>query len=274
MLKMNSGKLNSNPSALSMEQFLTIFFKGNLCNVSSDNNLLTVQLTKKMDLALMNRPFYWQYIEAMGNVGQPMELHFKLDPTMDKGEWIHFGSPRFQQICTLLKKTSKFTQLYEIVNVNKNTMLQPWLLTNFCITYEGKQIKEELLSIGLNLINGTIIFDMMELLRKTNLQQVISNQCYTISPLIKLSSAYARIEKIIQKHILNQDHQWAIESLQLLKEELDMIEHFFQDTDHKEELDKEKTDTLSRLQPKIKYSVWNGGLLYLTEDFIQNVEVS
>lgn len=271
---MNLVKHDSNPFALSMEQFLTTFFKGHLCDVSLDNNLLTVQLTKEMDLALMNRPFYWQYVEATGNLGQPMELHFKLDPLIEKGEWIHFGSPRFQQICTHLKKTSKFTQLYELVNVNKNTMLQPWLLTNYCITYEGKQIKEELLSIGLNLINGTIIFDMMELLRKTNLQSVISNQCYTISPLIKLSSAYTRIEKIIQKHILDQDHQWAIESLQLLKEELDMIEHFFQDTDQKDELDKEKADTMSRLQPKIKYEVWNGGLLYLTEDFIQKMDVS
>src|SRR5690625_4444033 len=170
MLRMNLVKNISNRFGLNMEQFLTTFFKGHLCDVVSDHNVLKVQLTKEMDLALMNRPFYWQYVEATGNPGQPMELIFKLDPTLDKGEWIHYGSPRFQQICTHLKKSSKFTQQYEMINVNTNTMLHPWLLINFCITYEGKQIKEELMSIGLNLINGTVIFDMMELLRKTKLQ--------------------------------------------------------------------------------------------------------
>jgi len=265
---MNLVNKTMNPFGLDMQQFLTDFYKGHLCTVSVENKLLTVQLTKKMDIALMNRPFYWQYVEATGNEGQPMELTFKLDPDLDEGEWIHFGSPRFQQICNYLKKSSKFTQLYEQVNVQQNTMLHPWLLTNFCITYSGKQIKEEIMSIGLNLINGTFIFDMMEHLKKRNFQPTISDRCYTISPLIKLTSGFLRIEKVIQEHIIEQDHQWAVESLKLLQEELDMIEHFFKDKE--QELEKEKADIMSRLQPKISYEVWNGGILYLTENFIQD----
>ena len=98
------------------------------------------------------------------------------------------------------------------------------------------------------------------------------SKCYTISPLIKLSSAYTRIEKIIQEYILEQDHRWAVDSLTLLQEELDMIDHFFHDTNQESELDKEKKDTITRLQPKITYEVWNGGILYLTEKFIQKTE--
>ena len=37
--------------------------------------------------------------------------------------------------------------------------LHPWLLLNICIMYEGKQKKEELFSIGLNLINGSFVFE-------------------------------------------------------------------------------------------------------------------
>src|SRR5690625_4556005 len=228
MLKMSLVKEITSPPNINMQQFLTVFFKGNHCKVTVEDKLIKVRLTKEMDIALMNRPFYWQYVETTGNVGQPMELTFKLDANLDTGEWIHFGSPRFQQICTYLEKSAKFTKLYEMVNVQQNTMLHPWLLTNFCITYEGKQTKEELLSIGLNLINGTFIFNMMERLKKINLQPIISDQCYTISPLIKLNSAFVRIEKMIQEYIVEQDHEWALDSLRLLQEELDMIEHFFQ----------------------------------------------
>src|SRR5690625_4103954 len=262
MLKMNLVKNNSNPLHINIQRFLLDFFKGHFCDVVVEDKMLKVQLTKEMDMALMNRPFYWQYVETTGNQGQPMELTFKLNPNLDKGEWIHYGSPRFQQICTHLKKSGKFTLLYEMVDVQQNTMLHPWLLTNFCITYEGKQIKEEIMSIGLNLINGTFIFDMMEHFKKRNFKPTLSDRCYTISPLIKLTRGFLRDEKDIQEHIIEQDHQWAVESLKLLQEELDMIEHFFKDKE--QELEKEKADIMSRLQPKISYEVWNGGILYLT----------
>ena len=70
-------------------------------------------------------------------------------------------------------------------------MLQPWLIVNTLVRYKGKQSKEEMISIGLNLINGVMILDMMEQLNGIALDQSISDQCFTISPLIKIESGYS-----------------------------------------------------------------------------------
>lgn len=266
-------KNNNTVNQIDIEKFLINYFTSHHCEViQNEPGILSVQLTIEMDKALMNRPFYWHYIEATGNKGEPKKITFILDPekSAEEGEWIHFGSPRLQQINNHLGANAKFIHLFEELNVDKNTILHPWLLTNFCIIYEGKQKKEELFSIGLNLINGTFMFDMMQELEAASLSPTISDRCYTISPLIKINSGFLRIENYIHHYILEQDHTWASDSLQLLQEEIAMIHHFYENNDEEnkqEELEKELEDIHARLQPKITYKVINGGLLYLQETF-------
>ncbi len=259
-----------------IEKFLINFFTANHCEVNQiEQGKIAVQLTIEMDKALMNRPFYWQYMEATGNVGQPKKLTFILDPNkMEKeGEWIHFGSPRLEQIYHYLRKTAKFIHLFEEVNVRNNTMLHPWLLLNYCIMYEGKQKKEELFSIGLNLINGTFILDMMEQLENVELAPTISDHCYTISPLIKVNSGFLRIEKYIHDYVMKQKHDWAVESLKLLEEEIAMIHHFYErDEENKDEMEKELEDITARLEPKITYEIVNGGIIYLRDSFANRIK--
>jgi len=266
-------KVKSNmDSQINIEQFLTQFFTANHCEVETiEPGMLAVQLTVEMDKALMNRPFYWQYIEATGNVGQPKKLTFLLDPEkMDQdGEWIHFGSPRLQKIYRHLTESAKFVHLFEELDVKQNTMLHPWLLTNYTIVYEGKQKKEELFSIGLNLINGKFAFDMMENLEETNLMPTISDHCYTISPLIKPKSGFLRIENHLHNYVLGQKHDWAAKSIKLLEEEIAMIRHFYSDDDEEAEqqMEKELDDIRARLKPHISYKVVSGGIIYLNEAF-------
>lgn len=258
---------------IDIEQFLKQFFTANHCEVIQENSgKLAVQLTIDMDKELMNRPFYWQYMEATGNKGQPKKIIFNTKPKQmeDEGEWIHFGSPRLEQIYNHLRKSGKFIHLFEKVNVNNNTMLHPWLLTNYCIMYEGKQKKEELFSIGLNLINGTFVFEMMEQLDQITLSPTISDHCYTISPLIKIQSGFKRIENYIHEYVMNQQHDWAVESLQLLQEEMAMIHHFYEIEDNKKEMQKEIDDVEARLQPQITYDVISGGIIYLQESFLSS----
>src|SRR5690625_593012 len=85
---------------IDISQFLDTFFQANHCSIidGSEQNL-KVQLSIEMDKALMNRPFYWQYIEATGRTGTPQTLAFttKMEDSSES-EWIHHGSPRLQQI--------------------------------------------------------------------------------------------------------------------------------------------------------------------------------
>ena len=119
-----------------LHDFLQTYFLSHQCDIiNSQDGMLTVQLNQQMDQALMNRPFYWHYVKSSGNIGEPAQLTFITNPDKrdQSGEWIHFGSPRLQQIFSHLNKTSKNIKLFQKVETNKNTALYPWLLINIKI---------------------------------------------------------------------------------------------------------------------------------------------
>lgn len=254
-----------------LHSFLRTYFSAYNCPIEHDEDgILTVQLTKEMDQSLMNRPFYWHYMKSIGHDGDPAQLTFITQPGHDQGdengEWIHFGSPRLQQIFNHLRQTSDHVKLFQKINTTKNTALYPWLLTNIKISYKGKQNKDELFSIGLNLINGMMKTNMMELLQELPLQNTISDYCFPMSPLIKLKSGFIRITAVIEDYLKNQTYDWADESLLTLSDEINMVQHFYEDEEDNEHLQKEIDELTNLYQPTITYQVINGGLIYLFED--------
>lgn len=233
-----------------LDEFLQNYFISHGCKLLHNNEgVLTVQLTEEMDRALMNRPFYWHYIKKIGQNGEPMQLSLISNPDKreEKGEWIHFGSPRLHQIINQLKQKEKYTKLFQKVNTRQNTPLYPWLVINMKISYMGRQKKDELISIGLHLVNGAMKLEMMNLLEEIPLQMAISDYCYTISPIIKIKSGFIRIENVIDNYIQDQTHPWAEESNRVLEEEIQMLKHFYTgDTEiQMEQMEKEIKDRKS-----------------------------
>lgn len=251
-----------------LNQFLVDYFSANQCDIIQNNKgVLQVQLTEEMDKTLMNRPFYWHYVKNIGMKGEPMQLTLITNPNKknEQGEWIHFGSPRLQQIFQHLKKNARYIQLFQQIQTNKNTPLYPWLLINIKISYKGTLTKEELFSIGLQLINGEMQTNMMENVKEMSLGRTISDYCYTISPLITLSSGFKRIEKAIDQYITDQQHLWAEKSIRHLHEEIQMVKQFFREEDDQTLLEKEIEALKKRYEPRIIYEVINGGIVYLKE---------
>ncbi len=124
-------------------EFLEEYFNNNQCEiVDRSPGHLKVQLTIDMDKELMNRPFYWHYLEKTGGIPNPASITFITNkekaPEGLKGEFIHFGSPRLHQLFQSTKKLAGFVRLYEKTPVmpNKQTSLFPWLLVNIKISYE------------------------------------------------------------------------------------------------------------------------------------------
>src|SRR5690625_814910 len=256
---------------INLHDFLKRYFLAQQCKISANQEgILTVQLNERMDQALMNRPFYWHYIKSSGQTGEPAELTFITNPNQREhhGEWIHFGSPRLQQIFNHLKTANKHIKLFQKIETMQNTALYPWLLLNLKISYEGKYNKDELFSIGLNLINGMMKTEMMEMLQDIPLNLTISDFCYPISPLIKVNSGYLRITAVIEDYLNNQNHDWAEESILTLKEEVQMVRHFYDNNMNEEQLTKEINDLQKRYTPTISYQIINGGLIYLAQDTI------
>lgn len=258
---------------IKLHEFLQTYFSAYNCQIQHDQDgVLTVQLTEELDKALMNRPFYWHYVKSTGNPGEPAQLTLRTNTEHleHDDEWIHLGSPRLQQIFNHLRQSSKIIKLFQKVYTEKNIPLYPWLITNIKISYQGKQNKDELFSIGLNLINGIMKTNMMDVLGKIPLQTAISDYCYPISPLIKIKSGYMRIISVIEDYLTNQTHNWASEALDRLAEEIKMVEHFYSEETDKSHLQKEITELQKLFQPMIAYHIINGGLVYLAVDAINN----
>lgn len=255
-----------------LNEFIIRFFTAHHCEIlDQQEGTVTIQLTEDMDKALMNRPFYWHYIKKIGQVGEPKTLTFTTrQQQAHQREFIHFGSPRLQQIMEHLKKNERFTRVFQKINAvspNANTALYPWLVVNIKLTYTGKMQKDEVFSIGLNLVTGGMKSQMMEYLEHLDLQNTISDYSFTISPMIKLMSGMKRIETILDQYLQNQSHDWAAESIHLMNEELDLLDHFYNKSSEqdKEQMTQEMKEINNRYEPKINFSIINGGIFYLVD---------
>ncbi|MBN3556101.1 YqhG family protein [Fictibacillus nanhaiensis] len=252
-----------------IHRFLERYFDANECRIQEKNfSYMKVQLTTELDKVLMNRPFYWHYLEKTGGTPNPMTLTLVTGQQQapdGKGEFIHFGSPRLHQIFGSTKMLASFIRLYESVpQQGAQVPLQPWLCLNVKVTYQCDQKKDQVLSYGIQLINGTIEDQFHQRLQKMLLTKRIPDFCYTLSPFIKPQSAIKRLENKIQEVIDRDDHTWAEDAKKRWNEDLELLESFYEDSLTKPEayhIEKEALRT--QYEPQIIVEIINGGLFYL-----------
>lgn len=253
---------------INLADFLTHYFQSKQCSIlSKENGQIHIQLTEEMDRELMNRPFYWHYIKKIGKQGEPMILRLITDKEKadGPGEWIHFGSPRLHQIMNKLSEQERFAKLFEVMETSRNTPLYPWLVLNMKISYQGMQQKDEIFSIGLQLLHGNMAVDMMKHLEQRSFEKTISDYCYTLTPIIKLKSGYQRIQNLLAEHVQKQNHSWAALSIKQWESEKITLKHFYEDDlEHPSYLEELKA-LEKRFQPRILFQVINGGVFYLAD---------
>lgn len=256
-----------------IHNYLETYFRTSGCDIlESRPHFLKVKLTVDMDKRLMNRPFYWHYVEKLGQVPETQTLTLKTAFNGDEGEIVHFGSPRLHQIFQSTKEMARYIRLYEQVNPsNKRTPLYPWLCINTKISYCCDLKKDTLLSLGLNLLNGTIVRDFQESMNEVNLTPKIPDFCYTMSPIIKPLSGLTRLENIIQSLLEEEEHRWAEAARKRWEYDLDLLNRFYEvATDEEEDIktnyENEKEALRHQYEPHIDVSIINGGLFYLGPD--------
>jgi hypothetical protein len=258
-----------------IHNFLISYFKANECEITENGpGHLVVQLTIDLDKELMNRPFYWHYLEKTGGIPNPMKLTLITNPQAApenlKGEVIHFGSPRLHQIFESTKNLSKYIRLYENhQNLNNQTPLLPWLCMNVKISYQCDRKRDIFKSIGLQLINGKMVEDFHNRLIEVPLTPKIPDYSFTLSPLVKPISGMSRIENYLKIAINEDDHSWAEEARMRWDNDLKLLEHFYEDVEEEDEnYETEKRALKEQYEPNIHISFINGGLFYLTEKAI------
>ncbi|OIK11761.1 hypothetical protein BIV60_17740 [Bacillus sp. MUM 116] len=258
-----------------IHNFLIKYFQANECEIIENQpGFLTVQLTIELDKELMNRPFYWHYLEKTGGIPNPMKLTFitnqQLAPDNVNGEAIYFGSPRLHQIFNSTKNLAGYIRLYENHSLhNRQTPLLPWLCMNVKISYQCDRKRDIFKSIGLQLINGQMVEDFHGRLSQMRLTPKIPDYSYTLSPLVKPKSGMTRIENYLRKIIEEDDHSWAEEALKRWEKDRNLLDHFYEDIEEENESYETENKALQeQYEPKINISFINGGLFYLTEKAI------
>lgn len=257
-----------------IQDYIEKYFTANECDIRKvANGCMEIQLTVEMDKLLMNRPFYWHYLEKTGGIPNPMKIVLQTEPGEVEGvekkpEFIHFGSPRLHQLFQTTKELGAFMRLYEDVNAQKGIFvpLEPWLCLNVKVSYQCDRKKDHLYSIGLQLINGMIKNDFHDYIETLSLTPRIPDYCYTMSPLIKPVSGFKRIENYLEQEISNDDHTWADEARERLKDDQELLEHFYESAEEIPDTYEVEMEALKELyDPKVKIEIINGGMFYLAQ---------
>lgn len=254
-----------------VHDYLKVFFRETNCDILSDEGyMLSIQLTTDMDKRIMNRPFYWQYIEATNSPPNPARLNLITDRTKIQnqfmGEIIHFGSGRLHQIFKATKELGSFVKMYQHGNGNegKQQMLTPYFCVNYKVSYYCDQTKEVIYSLGINLINGEIEDNFHEFVSQLDLETAIPDNHFCLQYIIKPGRALERLDSMIQNIIQNDDHSWAEEANKRWEKELEVLDFFYDGVEEKpESYEIEKAGLKERFNPRIKVEIINGGLFYL-----------
>lgn len=251
--------------AKEVHNYLRTFFNETNCEIIEESpHHLRVQLTADVDKRIMNRPFYWQYVESTKAEPNPLQVTFITDrenaPEM-LGEWIHYGSSRLHQIFNATKDLGAFVQMYEN---SEGASLFPWLGANFKVSYHTNQTKEMLFSLGINLIHGSVKSDFQDTLSELNLTSEMPNNVYCLPYIVSPMRAIERLETAIENYILNDDLSWVEEAKKRWEKEIEILDHFYEGIKEKpESYEIEKKALEERYQPRVHIEIVSGGLFYL-----------
>ncbi|RYL92368.1 hypothetical protein EWI07_09850 [Sporolactobacillus sp. THM7-4] len=249
-----------------IHEFLVNYFTASGCQLLpvSEKDQIKVKLTKEMDKLLMNRPFYWHYIENTGGIPETATLLLRTDSQTEEGELIHFGSPRLHQILDSTKKLAPFIRLYQNLPPHSAPALEPWLGINYKISYQCDLKKDRICSTGLQLINGTIIDGFQEMLERLDLIPKLPDYCYTLSPLIKIKSGMARIEHFIESVLKKEETDWAENAGKRWSRDRELLDSFYEQQNPKPDTYFKEIEALrDQYEPRILVQFINAGLFYL-----------
>ncbi|MEG0258316.1 MAG: YqhG family protein [Lysinibacillus sp.] len=254
-----------------VHSYLRQFFIENECSILGESDhYLTVQLTIDIDKRIMNRPFYWRYVEATNGEPNPAEVTFITDQNKVggniRGEVVHFGSPRLTQVFQVTGALGGFVKMYEKVDtLGVPAFLMPWLAVNYKISYCSDQTKEVIYSLGINLITGDVRENFQKFISGLDFDTALSEDGFCVQYIIKPMRALKRLDEMINNTVQQSDDTWAEEAKSRWQRDQRILEYFYEDIEEKpESYEIEKKALEEQYETKVKIEIISGGLFYLT----------
>jgi hypothetical protein len=269
---------------IALREFTERYLEANDCRImESTPSYLHTQLSIDADKDLVNRPFYWMYVEKMNLPVNPMQLCFVFDPenppTDRRAEYLFYGSPRFRQLLQSAQKQGKFVRLYQEPAGRSPFSSQskgyiPWLSVHYLVSYVCDQKKDRISAYGINLQTGQIKTNFEEQLHQYKWTHKLPEKRYTLSPRMTIQEAVGEIEYFLTEELTEEDHRWAEDAKQRLHDEIEQVNTYFPDeTKQTDEQKSAKTarqrECIWQYHPRIEVNLVSAGLFYL-ESKLQN----
>ncbi|TCW41155.1 uncharacterized protein YqhG [Laceyella sacchari] len=235
---------------------------------------ITTRLSIQADKDLLNRPFYWMYVEKMNIEPQPVTLNLVFDPANQppglKGEALFFGAPRFSQMLRSAQKHGRFARLYQVPKgkeafASQSKAYTPWLGVNYKLSYICDQKKDRLLSLGINLISGEITPDFYQQAQSYEWQSRLPAHRHLLPPRLSLNEAVGELEYYVHEQIQNEDLSWAEQAQERCEAELAQLDSFYPDSLSEEaERDRKqrREEIVWQYAPRAELHCINAGLFY------------
>ncbi|GAY75210.1 conserved protein YqhG [Sporolactobacillus inulinus] len=114
------------------------------------------------------------------------------------------------------------------------------------ISYQCDLKKDRICSMGLQLINGTMIEGFQSVLNTLHLSQKLPDYCYTLRPLITIKSGLARIEHFIESELQKENFEWADHAATRWDKDLQLLNAFYEHQEEKPERYVQEKQALKR----------------------------
>ncbi|ATF12851.1 hypothetical protein HPY28_03825 [Brevibacillus sp. HB1.2] len=218
--------------------------------VESHPDYFTVKLPVEVDKDIGNRPFYWSWVDKMNLAYQPLVLTFTFHPDcMPEGlrsEHLHLGAARMQQIFASTKKHGSFVCMYEqqgglLGNAGKrrSTPLVPWLGMNLKVSLLCDKRRDILLYLGINLHQPRMVADFTSFLFSLSLTPTIPDYYYTLDRKVTIQEALQMVQLEVEHTLGQEDQQWAEEARTRLREEMAILEAYYEELARREPQDEQ-----------------------------------
>lgn len=262
---------------LALRDFTERYLQTNDCKIlESTPSYLHTQLSMEADKDLVNRPFYWSYVEKMNLEPNPVQLCFVFDPDHPpegiRAEHLFYGSPRCQQLLQSAQKQGKFVRLYQQHKgwSTASKAYIPWLSLHYLVSYVCDQKKDQLISLGISLQSGEIQNDFYTQLKQHDWTAKLPDQRYTISPRLTIAEAVGELEYALEEQINAEDHQWAEAAQQRLADELAQVATFFPDKEKRSDeqqaaYEARKRECIWQYHPRVEVNLVAAGLFYIEQ---------
>ncbi len=272
-----------------LQQYVFRYFQATGSHVlEASPGHLRVQLSEQADKDLTNRPLYWAFVERTGTAPQTMTMTFIFDreqaPKDTEGEDLRFGSPRLLQMFSSAARHGRWTRLYENPNSARGHLASavPWLGINCNVQYVCDRKRDEIHSLGVNLVTGAVTEHFMEQLKTRSLTPRLPPRLHVVPTALSLDEAVDMVRNRLIQHIQAQDDRWAQEARERMTEEIERIRQFYEslprrasgsegkeppnEKDHDEwtsAYEKHLDEVKWQYEPRVHVELINAGLFYL-----------